>query len=239
MSANGFLRDDELTVVQGSGANAIRLSLGFAAVLRRMQTDAAKDGVRVTLVASYHGAAGYRSRATQLDMRVHPSLYSITPGIVPGLPSEHGTGNCGDIDQGLAWVKKNGARYGVTFPLAFDHNHARWDGTTLAGESGAPIEAEKALDLGEEMKLITHPNGQPAMTDGAFVFLQIAASTMTELVPIYGAPIPVSAEAWQFTTDRVAEHVAWMNSLKSTASSVTVQPILAGLTGTVTLTPTK
>lgn len=111
--------------------------------------------------------------------------------------------------------------------------------TSTAGESGTPIDAEKVPDLGEEMKLITHPNGQPAMTDGAFVFLQIAASTMTELVPIYGPPIPVSAEAWQFTTDRVAEHVAWMNSLKSTGSSVTVQPILAGLTGTVTLTPAK
>lgn len=97
--------------------------------------------------------------------------------------------------------------------------------TSTAGESGSPIEAE-ILDLGEEMKLITHPNGQPAMTDGAFVFLQIAAATMTELVPIYGAPIPVSAEAWQFTTDRVTEHVAWMNSLKSTGSAADVQPIL-------------
>lgn len=106
--------------------------------------------------------------------------------------------------------------------------------TSTAGETGSPIEDEKPLDLGDEMKLITHPNGQPAMTDGAFVFLQIAAATMTELVPIYGAPIPVSAEAWQFTTDRVAERVAWMNSLKSTGSTAP-----AGFSFTGTATPTK
>jgi hypothetical protein len=144
MPANGFLPDADLEVVQGSGANAIRLTHPTAAIFRRMRSDAAKEGITLTLVASYRGAAGYRSWATQLDMRAHPSLYNIGKGFgLPGLPSEHGWGTCMDIDQGLAWVKDNGHRYGVTFPIASDHNHARYDGITMAGESGVPVGAEK------------------------------------------------------------------------------------------------
>lgn len=137
---NGAWPDSELVIVQGSGDNAIRLNRATAAVFFAMRNDYAEETHRnLTLVNSYRGAAGYRSKATQLDMRAHPSLYSITPGIVPGLPSGHGDADCMDFDQGLAWVKANGARYGVTFPLAFDHNHGRYDGITLAGELGTTI----------------------------------------------------------------------------------------------------
>lgn len=139
---NGYWPDYALVTVQGSGANAIRLSAPTAAILRRMRADAGKEGVTITLVSSYHGAAGYRSWPTQLDMRAHPSLYDITPGIISGLPSGHGDANCMDIDGGLAWVKANGAKYGVTFPISFDHNHARYDGIAFAGEIGSPITAD-------------------------------------------------------------------------------------------------
>lgn len=147
---NGAWPDSELVIVQGSGDNAIRLNRATAAVFFAMRNDYAEETHRnLTLVNSYRGAAGYRSKATQLDMRAHPGLYSITPGIIPGLPSGHGDADCMDFDQGLAWVKANGARYGVTFPLAFDHNHGRYDGITLAG-TGTQLGGTMPLDANDQ-----------------------------------------------------------------------------------------
>jgi len=140
MSANGYLRADELTTVQGD----MQLRNDTAVAWNAMKAAAALDGVTLTIARP---EGDYRNWATQLDMRAHPSKYNITPGIVPGLPSEHGLGICVDVASGLAWVKKNGRRFGFTFPLAFDPNHARYDGTTIpAGHSGTPLREQEEED---------------------------------------------------------------------------------------------
>jgi hypothetical protein len=206
MSENGHLSDNELTTVQGSGANAIRLANSTAAIWLRMKSDAAKEGITLTLVASYHGAAGYRSWATQLDMRAHPSLYNIGKGFgLPGLPSEHGWGTCMDIDQGLAWVKANGHRYGVTFPIASDHNHARYDGITMAGETGSEIPDETpAIQLSQkgaiDMPMLygtTTPAGTPVAQKYLSKNVGLAPGLPTYML-LGGSPgTPLNAEITQ------------------------------------------
>lgn len=147
MSANGYLRPDELTTVQGD----MQLRNDFARVFFAMRDDCAEETHQNLTLARPAGA--YRPWAMQLDMRVpsRRAYYNITPGIISGLPSEHGLGTCGDIATCLAWVKANGHKYGVTFPLAkTDPNHARYDGVTIpAGESGTPITATPENHLPE------------------------------------------------------------------------------------------
>ncbi|WP_349902601.1 M15 family metallopeptidase domain-containing protein [Parafrigoribacterium humi] len=139
MSTNGHLAAAELTTVQGT----IQLRTDTAAAWNAMKAAAARDGVTLTIAPP---AGGYRSWAMQLDMRARPALYNITPGIIPGLPSEHGLGICVDIAQGLAWVKHNGAQFGFTFPLRTDPNHARYNGTTTAGSGGTSIGDDDVID---------------------------------------------------------------------------------------------
>lgn len=147
MSKNGYLSPAELTTVQGT----MQLRTDTAKSWFAMKAAAAHDGVTLTIAGP---AGAYRSWATQLDMRAHPGRYNITPGIVSGLPSEHGLGTCADIAAGLAWVKSNGRRFGWTFPLKTDPNHARYGGTTTAGETSTPIATEED----DDMKYIYTPN---------------------------------------------------------------------------------
>jgi len=164
MSKNGHLTADELTAVQGG----ICLRNDIAIRYRSMVADAKKDGVTVAIVSSYKNAGGYRSEAVQLDMRKHPSLYDITPGILPGYPSGHGDGNCADIATGLAWVKEHQADYDVSFPVAGDPNHARFNTTTTAG-SGTEIEDD---DMNEEERDMLR-RAVKAGEDNAFTLSQI------------------------------------------------------------------
>jgi hypothetical protein len=145
--SNGYLPATALTNVQGS----IQLENKTAQQYFAMKAAAAQVGVTINIATP---AGGYRSWATQLDMRANPAKYNITPGIIPGLPSEHGFGTCVDIASGLAWVKANGSRWGFTFPLSFDPNHAQYDVTTTAGSGGTPIEGYDDMISPEQMNTI-------------------------------------------------------------------------------------
>lgn len=212
MSQNGFLLDSELEVVQGTGRDEIRLGLGYAAILREMQHDADLDGVAINLVSSYMGAAGYRSWATQLDMRnpAHAPLYDITPGIVPGLPSEHGTGQAADYNSGLAWVKENGHLYGVTFPLAFDHNHGEWDGVTLAGEDYQKITDDKPNEA-------TMDGTTYHAVDGgiAGIYYQLTATSIHVFTSPAAAQYVASLSNRAIAYAVAADYPAWNGALKN------------------------
>lgn len=149
---NGYLPASALVTVQG----AIQLETRTAAVFRAMREDCAEETHQnLTLAAP---AGGYRPWAMQLDMRVpaRRAYYNITPGIISGLPSGHGDGDCMDIATCLAWVKKNGWKYGVTFPLAkTDPNHARYDGTTIVAGTLGPLITEQDEDM---LRIIYHAN---------------------------------------------------------------------------------
>ena len=149
MSANGYLPASELVTVQGD----IQLERRTAAAFLAMREDYAEETHRNMTIAA--PAGGYRPWAMQLDMRAHPALYNITPGITPGLPSDHGFGTEVDIGEGQVWAIVNGARYGFTrTKLAFhDPNHFHYDGITLAGDIGTPITAEVAHEEEEEMAI--------------------------------------------------------------------------------------
>jgi len=164
MSKNGHLTAAELTYVQFG----ITLRNDIAARYLRMVADAARDGVRVSIVSSHLGAGGYRSESVQLDMRARPSLYDITPGILPGLPSEHGDGTCADIATGLAWVKEHQDEYAVSFPVAGDPNHARFTTTTTAG-TGTEIEDD---DMNEDDRELLR-RAVKASEENAFTLGQI------------------------------------------------------------------
>jgi hypothetical protein len=135
MSKPGYLTPSELTTVQGS----MQLANSTARAWETMKAAAAKEGVTLTIAAP---GGAYRSHALTLAMRANPKAYNVTPGITPSLTSQHMEGICVDVAQGLAWVKRNGARFGFTFPLSGDPNHARHDGTTAAG-TGHPINTKE------------------------------------------------------------------------------------------------
>jgi len=146
MSAPGYLRPDELMTVQG----AVQLVKPTAHAFLAMRDDAAeRDHVNITIATP---AGGYRSHAMDVDMHDNPKNYNINPALVSGLypvgKSKHALGTEVDIAAGLAWVIRNGARYGFTRTEVAkgDLNHFHHDGITFAGASGQPIQLPKEDD---------------------------------------------------------------------------------------------
>jgi len=139
VSAPGYLRPDELMTVQGN----VQLANANAHAFLAMRDDAAeRDHVNITIATP---AGGYRSHAMDVDMHAHPQNYNINPALVGGLypvgKSKHALGTEADIAGGLAWVIRNGARYGFTRTeiAKGDLNHFHHDGITFAGGNSQPI----------------------------------------------------------------------------------------------------
>jgi len=80
----------------------------------------------------------------------------------------------------------------------------------------------------DDMKLITHPNGQPALV-GEATFIQIAASTMTDLEAIWGPHVAVSADAWTFQSQRSLETRAALSAGSPTAANDATPELVAAL----------
>lgn len=140
MATNGYLPASDLTAVQGT----IQLETRTAKQYLAMKAYASSVGITITIAPP---AGGYRSHSMQVDMRNRPWLYHITPGVVPGLPSDHGFGTEVDIASGLTWVIANGGRFGFTrTKLRFnDPNHFHYDGTTVASGTTSPTEGEEEM----------------------------------------------------------------------------------------------
>jgi len=146
MSSNGYLAASELVAVPGgrlSAAAAKAWNAARAAALKENAVTLSIVQPQPSVVSNTPGS--YRSYATQLDMRKRPGLYNITPGILPGLPSDHGFGTCVDVGAGLSWMIKNGGRFGfVRDKLSMgDTNHFHFSGTTSAGNDATPITNEE------------------------------------------------------------------------------------------------
>lgn len=138
MSTPGYLTDAELTTVQGT----LQLGNKAAHAFIVMRAAAKEDGVTVTIVPP---AGGYRTMALTLAMRANPAKYNVTPGILPSLQSLHMQGIAADIGSGFAWVKRYGHKFGWSFPLAGDPNHAVYDGTIVAGDGERITETEQDM----------------------------------------------------------------------------------------------
>lgn len=193
MSQNGYLKDDELSYVQGEN----RLANAAANSFRKAVADASTQGVTLRIFHAHNNAGAYRPRWVSLDMLQNPQDYSITPGVTPALLGKHGEGNAVDIDSGLNWFIVNGKRYGWRRPLPTkDRNHFEYDGFTFADFESEPIIIEPK-EKDKEMKFIRHPNGQIAFV-GENRFIQLSTYTYDTLSPVWGEYIDVSEDAWTF-----------------------------------------
>jgi len=160
MSTSGHLTDFDLVTVPGGRlepATALAWNAMRAAALRESAVTLTIVQPRAAVAANTPGS--YRSRATSLDMRARPALYNITPGILPGIPSEHEDGDAIDVGAGLAWCTANDDanlhRFGfVRTKLAIgDKNHIKHVGTAPADSGSTAITTEEQ----EEDDMATKP----------------------------------------------------------------------------------
>jgi len=146
MSAPGYLTPAELTTVQPGVELANAVARNFLAM---RDAAAEEDHVNVTIALP---AGGYRSHALDVDMHTHPQKYNINPALTSGLypvgVSKHALGTEVDIVAGLAWVIKNGARFGFTRTEVAkgDLNHFHGDGTTVVAVTATPITEQREDD---------------------------------------------------------------------------------------------
>lgn len=211
MSANGYLPLSSLTRVDGWAYLEPNTAHGWVAFCNEMVS----LGFARPTISAPDGA--YRTYAQQ--------QYWLTYWTARGLPgnastpgfSNHGWGTCVDVWDVHKWptdvlmtvMNKHGFVHDFA-PEAWHFHHTSIDpadNTSMAGVSSTPIPPVIALLKEDTMKLITHPNGQPALV-GEFTFLQIAASTMTDLEAYCGPHIPVSATAWTFLSQTILENRA-------------------------------
>lgn len=128
--ANGRLPASQLVSVDG-----VKLTRKTANAFLRMQHEAANSGIDLWIIKN----GGYRSYATQVDMKQHPENYDLSKSAAnklaaPGY-STHGYGDRIDIGSFIGarsvWLLKNAHRFGFTreFPT-WDYNHFKHDGKT-------------------------------------------------------------------------------------------------------------
>lgn len=201
MSANGMLRDDELTKVGESpvdGGKGLRLANLAARAWNAMVIDAAEDGV--ALWPASGSASCYRSVQTQRAMHSNPSAFGLNPSMTVSLApvneSTHGWGTRVDIgsvpplnDLGRfgaegkrrrAWLLANAPKYGwkrTDFPdPERDHNHFTHDGKTVrpAALEVAPIDLEDIMQPRTIIKSTV-----PTPLDGTLRALAITPSTVS------------------------------------------------------------
>lgn len=160
MSANGRLRPDELTAIQGQFlANAT--AHAFIAM-----SEASWAANRMRLKISSGGA--YRDLADQQYLIDHPQ------GPVPIAPlgySTHGDGRAVDISNWATvygWLTRNAPRFGFRQQFASERWHWKHDGTTAAGGGTRIIESSlesemyvKGVTNPEIYCVWTAPNGSP------------------------------------------------------------------------------
>lgn len=135
MSANGHLRPDELTPVQGAIYLANNTAHAWYAMVNACRI---ATKVQLTITAPF---GGYRSLAAQQYMWQHRETSSTGQVAYPG-HSVHGNGRCVDIynwASANSWLRTNAATYGFTRtimpsePWHFQHN-----GSSGGGGGSAP-----------------------------------------------------------------------------------------------------
>lgn len=230
MAENGRLNPASLSLVSG-----VLLEKRTAEAWKRM---AAASPVPLKIIAN----GGYRSYATQVDMKRNPAKYGISSLVArllaPAGHSPHGLGTAVDVGSfgatygttGLRrqlWVLAHMGEYGFTRPLGKrDPNHLVHNGTTPAGGTGTPIKNS----MEDSMYIAVNDNNSNEAARRLLVTSVSANIITAEQSRVYvalGVPFKGMPKAdWLVLYNDGLARVAQVKGAGSTSAPVDLVPIL-------------